>query len=675
MSELDDQFENEIDLDSEFDKELSAAELVEQEPVTPESDITQGEALLGGVQSGAMLGARDEIAGAVGAPAYLYGKYGSVSEAWKHRDELGDEYRRVRDEDRTLQAQQAEAHPKTYMAGEVGGSLLTPSLGVAKLGKLKKLNELSKTFKSQKALKALAGVKGKTKLQLAAQLAAGGAATGLGVSEADLTRPTKEGLKAAAIDTVLGGALGVAVPAAMKAVGRGVKKAFDPVAMKNKAEDIIFNSVKSKASMKSSEFIKNRKQEAGIGEALLQKVYDPELGKEVPLMSYIKNPVDLSKKIGLAMKNQYNELQKPFEAAQFLIDQAEPLLRKARLERLGPSGAKGTDLTDKIATTLKNDFGEILDMHGVGPEFEAAKKRIIAFTTRHEAALNGYDLKELTKVKRILGEKVKPATWLTAVQNGSLPEEQAIWLNMSFAIKEHVENLATKVSHPSRNLGKEIKTINKKISQLIDTDKLADYDAVHGGSQPSILRSKYVVPVVMSRWNPVVAGFALGSYAIEKATGRKLGDGSQLVTAKGLNSLSKKIASSEKDGAIAIAKKIKDLELLPIVERSGAIVRLLSDVEDVTGISISKPPTGRNANTGINSPTNINKFESDELTELHQMFVKKYGENDIHAQALGKILAQEKTSRRKARQFTLNSTPAFQEKVKEIYGETKDENK
>lgn len=155
---------------------------------------------LRGVAQGASFGTSDELTGA--GEATLKTLLGP-----EKFEDLLDNYRKHRDEARVSNKAAEEANPASYLTGEVAGGIgtgiLTGGAGaVAGLG--------------EAGLLAGAG-------RLALQGAAQGAATGLGSSEADLT---KGDIAGAAKDTAIGGALGaglgVALPVATKAVGKGL---------------------------------------------------------------------------------------------------------------------------------------------------------------------------------------------------------------------------------------------------------------------------------------------------------------------------------------------------------------------------------------------------------------------------------------------------------------------
>lgn len=171
-------------------------DLFEDEP----SDVSKLESLGRGALSGASFGFSDELTGA--------------GEALATTNPLEDDYlknlltnyKKSRDESRAAYKAAEEANPATYMAGDIGAGLLTGLLtggagAVANLGKV--------------------GVSQGAK-QLAKVGLKQGAATGLGMSEADLTEgEVPEALKDVAVGAGLGAGVGVLLPSAIQ----GVKKA------------------------------------------------------------------------------------------------------------------------------------------------------------------------------------------------------------------------------------------------------------------------------------------------------------------------------------------------------------------------------------------------------------------------------------------------------------------
>lgn len=143
---------------------------------------SEGESALAGASQGLTLGYGDELAGAAKAGAQAIGD--------RSLEGFGEHYRQNRDDARDQLAEAQTQNPKSYLAGQVGGAL--PLAAVAP-----------------------AGITGG---------AAFGALSGLGSSQADLT---KGQVGQAVKDTAIGGAVGAAIPAALQSA-KGAPAAFAP---------------------------------------------------------------------------------------------------------------------------------------------------------------------------------------------------------------------------------------------------------------------------------------------------------------------------------------------------------------------------------------------------------------------------------------------------------------
>lgn len=197
------------------------------EPVTPPPPPSSGEQLLAAIKDkgtsigrgalqGGTLGFGDEIQGLMGAGAQLLGAHPLLQRLAtgryftptqnlpfqpaedEHHQPLSplDAYRAVRDADRLSNAAAETANPKSFLAGNVAGTVALP------LGEAKTLGQ-----------QLLAGLKI-------------GAASGLGNSQADLTTGSPQALRRAAFDTGVGGAAGTVAAG----LGAGVGAATDAAA-------------------------------------------------------------------------------------------------------------------------------------------------------------------------------------------------------------------------------------------------------------------------------------------------------------------------------------------------------------------------------------------------------------------------------------------------------------
>lgn len=157
-----------------------------------------------GTINGLTQGFGDELGGAMEAAGAAVGIRGigspDASEIHLETDEedkesLADTYRKTRDRRRALNKAAEEAHPGLYTTGDIAGSVVT---GIAAPG--------TNTLKGSAAI---------------------GAVQGLGRSEADLTKPSLDSYGQAAVDTVAGGAMGLAGYGIGKGIEKGVSTAVD----------------------------------------------------------------------------------------------------------------------------------------------------------------------------------------------------------------------------------------------------------------------------------------------------------------------------------------------------------------------------------------------------------------------------------------------------------------
>ena len=169
-------------------------------PEKPQMDTESGN-IASPLGQGLSFGFSDEIAGGAGAlinsGMNLFGKGTGES--------FGDAYRGIRDAARYNQDAFATRNPKTALAAEIGGGLLTGGAGAARVGALKGTQSLAR----------LGGLG-----------AAQGAAYGVGASEADSALGVAGD---AAVGGLLGGVGGVLLPAAGRAVADRLKRAGSAV--------------------------------------------------------------------------------------------------------------------------------------------------------------------------------------------------------------------------------------------------------------------------------------------------------------------------------------------------------------------------------------------------------------------------------------------------------------
>ena len=170
-------------------EELELLELEEQEyQESQKPSVSKGTSAVRGAAQGVTMGLADEALGAIGVPVQK-AMDAFTGNKLNENATLKELYQRLRDDERLKDKTAKEANPKTYMGGEFAGGM---------------------------ASTVIPGTQGNT----AAKLAALGGIQGLGNSTADLTEGDVTG---AAIDTGIGGTLGVAagkgLPAAAKGAG------------------------------------------------------------------------------------------------------------------------------------------------------------------------------------------------------------------------------------------------------------------------------------------------------------------------------------------------------------------------------------------------------------------------------------------------------------------------
>lgn len=196
------------------------------EPEKPQ--VSRVESLGRGAIQGASLGFSDELLGGLAAAGGTF--FGDFN--------YGDNYRRVRDQNRAGNEAARAANPGTYLTGEIGGSVAVP-FGAARAA-ASAPRMVQSAARATGIVPEIAGAAtfGQRVGQGARMGAGYGGLYGLGNSEADLTqgeigKAAMDAGKGAAIGTVLGGATVPAVDA-VAAVGRGllapIRNRIDPKA-------------------------------------------------------------------------------------------------------------------------------------------------------------------------------------------------------------------------------------------------------------------------------------------------------------------------------------------------------------------------------------------------------------------------------------------------------------
>lgn len=659
-----DKFDNTLFEEQEYDESLFEDEPTPAVPAQPE--ISPLESGFGGVKAGATLGFRDELAGVAGAAGHGVGELmeGRLPEL----QALQETYREARGSERSKMKAEEEAHPGLYLTGELAGGMAIPGLGAKNLAKLDKLKKLEKTLKSKKALEAASKVKKAEKLKAGAKLTGAGAATGLGLSETELLDGDPDQLKQALTDVAVGGATGLAAPAAMQKVGKGLKKLADSDSMRKAAEKTILATYRPPKKVLQKELLAGDKDDyKGVGRVLLGKVRDPETGKDVPISQFASSPEEMVKRIGMAMDQNRQKIQKPFDVAQERINQNTQLIRLNAVKQ----GIKDPDseLVNQILAKTFSQLDDITKQYGGKEPARRVAERTLEFINRNEKVLKSYNLGELTDLKTKLGKQLSSNEWAKAIEEGTLKaEDKEVIKNIYFLVKKRVEDLADSVSKPGEKLGQQIKDLNKEYSNLLDAKLVGEFDMVRAAKGPSLGYKDFILPGLIGMHTgpgAVIAGAAL--YGIEKNTGRKIGDLAQMASAKGLDSLAKKVERAKTPRAMALAKQIKDIAGKPVAERAGVLTQLLKDNEELTGVQIKEPSVDSNFDKFVSRPSNIATTGDEQLADIHQRLRDKYGDEHVHVKLLTDILKSDNKDFKRRKKIMLSTDRSFREMVDSVY--------
>lgn len=274
------------------------------------SEVGMTESALRGAASGASFGFADELAAAAetAGRAALPESMGGDKLA-----DLLENYRKYRGESREAFKAAEEANPTTYMAGDIGAGIATGLLtggagAVANLGKV--------------------GVKQGVK-ELAKMGARQGAATGLGMTESDLTEgEIGEATKDIVTGGLIGGVAGAALPSAVKGAGQAlgtvgefamdkapsmVKKGKQAFELAKKGVEVVGAKAQSALDTESSKaaneiidtFKKQYEQGSAMVGSALKSVPDQDFSAQ---MSKIENALKTSKMLPDDLNRIQNEL-------------------------------------------------------------------------------------------------------------------------------------------------------------------------------------------------------------------------------------------------------------------------------------------------------------------------------------------------------------------------------
>lgn len=297
---------------------------------------------LRGAAQGATFGFEDELAGglsgALAAPGALFGgKF----------DDIINAYRQTRDSERAANKSAEEANPKTFLASNIGGSLIPALLtgGASEGATAASLG--SDAASAAKAGGLLSRLGGAVKTGAAA-----GAAAGLGNSDADLTQGDIGG---AIGDTVSGGVNGAALGGLLqgglegaKVVGAGLKGAAQSIGKTKTARQ--------------------------IGEAFGYGKEGIDLVTEEGLQTASKNLIDKAKEFGLATKQAYKDAGQKIRNAQAQIKESgqtfdisdeiskvEEVLGKLKTSK-DPAAAKDIETLGSYLKNLKEGMETTADV-------------------------------------------------------------------------------------------------------------------------------------------------------------------------------------------------------------------------------------------------------------------------------------------------------------------------
>lgn len=525
------------------------------DPSKPFEDVQEGpsklEAGLRGIASGATLGFEDEIVGALkAAGAKITGD-----------EPFTDLYRKYRDMERRNNLLSKEAHPWIYGAGEVAGGI--GSLAIPGVGAI--------------------GAAGKGVASAALGGAKIGAITGLGTSEADITRGNVAGAiedvgKGTAIGGVLGAGAGLVGKAlqkktaeklAEKSIGAGEEISERQAAREgqetigqtllerqiplsgskqkmvtkideaseqlyNELEDILQKSKEQidktqKVPLELSErFLSPTKQE-GLALTTSKEILPEVVGQQtkgqlpLPIPGKVKQPE-------LPLFGETSKLQPPkygaatTEAIETAAETAPMVQEQLGLPLLTSGKVKlpgVTSISDDASAALGKATAAIENSKGpeAAKKFVAQQSDYLKFLSQNEN-----DIVKLQNIKRDLYNRTKDAEWYQS----STPEKQFI-KDVSIAVKNRIEKLADTLDP---GVGGKIKEINRKIGNLLEAkSSLAESapkdfslaDAKLGAAH--IAGAKAAAPAFIAK------------KGIEYLTKRKVGEVGAGMAAKGIEKL------------------------------------------------------------------------------------------------------------------------------------------
>jgi hypothetical protein len=285
---------------------------------------------------GATLGFADELVGAIGATVGAF-------DPRLRGTTFGERYTGIRDQARQQKGEFEERNPKTALAAEIGGGIMTGGLGAKR----------AVGTQVAKSLPKLVGVGAGT-----------GAAAGLGYSDAD----TVGGLAAdTATGAAVGGVVGGLLPPVAKAVGRGVTAPFRHAAASRAAKPV-----------------------AKLGQAIARDDSTPERVaatlRKLPAGATIadaggKNVQDLARDVAVQPGKARNIAKALFEGRRKLAPQRIDAAVRSALGQKGEFHAAKKALADRMKTEA-------------APLYEAAYKQPLRLTPKLKAVMNRPSMKD-----------------------------------------------------------------------------------------------------------------------------------------------------------------------------------------------------------------------------------------------------------------------------------------
>lgn len=469
-----------------FDPDAYLAQKAQPMEPLHKNDWSQGQSFGQGALQGVTGGFSDELGGAMGALQEKILPGGNPDN--KSVKELYQEYR---DFNRQRNHEAEQAHPTANLAGNIaggiGGAVVAPEALAAK------------------SVAGAAGI---------------GAATGLGTSEHDLTDPSLESIKGAAIDTTIGGALGTAGGL----IGNQISKKLAPEALEMAASKNASKAVGLKPSKE------------------LTRVFDPATKRMVEGPDIIKGVGKTALEEGaLPMTGgAENIYQKSIDAINHNYNKLNPIIAntQSKLNSQIPQSIEEVGSIGQKTATYLNDFRKgLAENPDATTIMDKIDQKYIPYIEQMNKA-DG-DLQKLTAFKRALQEKATDLSKAAYDQPASdLKPEAEFVKNLGGIVRQHIEDLAGTVDSEAAD---QISQTNKTLSNLYtykdSAKKLLD-------KSPNSLGVKDVgVATAGILSGHPIAGAALvgGKYALEKATGNPIGRLSDIALAKGQMAASKAI--------------------------------------------------------------------------------------------------------------------------------------